>query len=58
MSNIGRCPKCGKVIAYRFPIHDCKPTPNFKAAKKEAENLRMADASKPKNARRKKHAQH
>lgn len=20
-----RCPKCGKMIAIRFPIHDCKP---------------------------------
>ena len=24
MSDIGKCDKCGCVIAYRFPIHVCK----------------------------------
>ena len=24
MSDIGKCEKCGCVIAYRFPIHVCK----------------------------------
>lgn len=25
MSKISRCPACGKLIAARFPMHDCKP---------------------------------
>ncbi len=32
------CPKCGKVISLRFPIHDCKPTKNFLRDKKEKKN--------------------
>lgn len=30
---IMRCPDCGKVISSEFPLHDCKPTPNFKRYK-------------------------
>jgi hypothetical protein len=29
MSDIGKCPKCGCVIAYRFPIHNCKSVKVF-----------------------------
>lgn len=25
LNKIGRCPKCGKVISFNFPIHDCRP---------------------------------
>jgi hypothetical protein len=33
-SDVGRCPDCGKLVAFYFPIHDCTPTPNFKREKK------------------------
>lgn len=33
-----RCPDCGKLISFRFPLHDCKPLkenePTFLAGKK------------------------
>ena len=29
MSDIGKCPKCDCVIAYRFPIHICKSVKVF-----------------------------
>lgn len=25
MGSVGRCPECGKLIAYIFPLHDCTP---------------------------------
>jgi len=29
MSDIGKCDKCGCVIAYRFPMHNCKSVKVF-----------------------------
>jgi len=29
MGGIGLCPKCGRLISFDFPIHDCRPTANF-----------------------------
>jgi hypothetical protein len=35
-----RCPDCGKLISFRFPLHDCKPLkenePTLLAGKKPA----------------------
>lgn len=42
---VGLCPDCGKLISFHFPIHDCKPTPNFKRQQKKK---RMNDEKKSK----------
>lgn len=42
--DIVTCPKCGKLIVTRFPLHDCKPTKNFLANKKEKEKKEKKNA--------------
>lgn len=38
----GYCPLCGKLIAYRFPMHTCKPTKNFLRLKRlERKNIKQ-----------------
>jgi hypothetical protein len=55
MKKIGFCPLCGKLIAFIFPIHDCKPTPNFVASRSLSTNgdKLTPRRSKPKTKRKK-----
>jgi len=49
---ITQCSKCGKVISTEFPVHDCKPTPNFLRARKErAAKAKKAKPKKPRKPR-------
>jgi hypothetical protein len=41
MGQIGLCPNCGKLIAFDFPIHDCRPTANFLRALARKINARQ-----------------
>jgi hypothetical protein len=33
MSSVGLCPRCGKVISFRFPVHDCRKPKKAKMEK-------------------------
>jgi len=56
MRAIGPCPDCGKLIAYRFPIHDCphapKGSPNYTRRKTKHENRTNSRGRLPQAARR------
>jgi hypothetical protein len=43
MGGIGLCPKCGRLISFDFPIHDCRPTANFLRAQAEKARAQQAE---------------